>query len=224
MRKITLLIVIIAVSVACTKEDVIPSDPPVLVFPAKDALCTTGTNITNTESTVTFSWNSVDNAASYNLTIENLLTKNIIKQSSTTNQLAVTLAANTPYKWSVEPLSKSAKAGTVSESWKFYNAGLGIISYAPFPATMIAPTYGQVVSAVGGKVTLTWMGNDVDNDISTYTMYCDKNPTPLQQRIASSTATSFDMTVTAGTYYWYVITTDKQGNQSRTENYKFTVN
>ncbi|QKJ28572.1 hypothetical protein HQ865_01970 [Mucilaginibacter mali] len=227
MRRPLFLLAIITILASCTKkeDDHTPPGKAVLVFPAKDALCTTGTNITATESTVTFSWNTTEHTDGYQLIITNLVTKEVITKNTANNQMAVTIPANAPYSWSVNSVSAGVPNGTKSNEWRFYNAGLGITSYAPFPATMVSPTYNQSVTATGGKVTLTWTGSDVDNDINYYTVFCDKNATPLQQVIANTQNTSFNTSVTSGSiYYWYVQTYDKQGNVSKSETFKFTVN
>lgn len=228
MRSSILLFAMMMLFASCIKKnnnDNTPAGKAILVFPAKDALCTTGSNITATESTVTFSWNTSDHTDSYQLTITNLITKVVITKTTTNNQLAITLPANAPYSWYLKSVSTASPDGVKSDEWRFYNAGLGIASYAPFPATMVAPTYNQAVTATAGKVTLSWTGNDVDNDINYYTVYCDKNTTPGQQVLANSQATTYSMSVTSGsTYYWYVQTYDKQENMSKSEIFKFTVN
>jgi hypothetical protein len=227
MRNYLLLILTVIVFAGCDKiGDTIALTPgkATLVFPAKDALCTVGTNVTATQSTVTFSWNASENTAGYQLTIKNLISGTVTNQLATTNQLAVTLANNTPYSWYVKSVSVTSPDGVKSDEWRFYNAGLGVVSYLPFPATMVAPYYGQPVTAVSGKVTLSWTGSDVDNDIAGYKVNFGTAVTPALL-VENQTTTTLSVDVISGkTYYWQIVTKDAVGNTSNSEIYKFTVN
>jgi hypothetical protein len=185
----------------------------ILTAPAKDQTCTNGTVLSNTESSVAFSWNASANTDAYELTVKNLLTQKDIVQQTTTPNATVTLSRNTPYSWSVT--SKKAKASAQSETWKFYNAGAGVTSYAPFPADIITPAFGEILSPANGKVNLTWKGSSVDNNISGYVVYFgpNNNPDIFRERITDAFVN--DVTVSTNTtYYWRVVTVDKNGNIS----------
>jgi hypothetical protein len=227
MKKYSVLIAFIILLAACGKKD--PAAPApgksVLVFPNQNSLCTNGTAVSNTLSLITFSWNSSANTDAYQVDIKNLLTGTVTTLLVATTQVQVVLDRNTPYSWSVT--SKSAASSTITQSdvWKFYNAGLGIISYAPFPATIISPTYGQNVVLGTGTVNLGWTDSDVDNDIVGYDIYFGANSTPP---IFKSNVTDMflnSVPIAAGnTYYWKVTTKDSQGNISNSDVYSFKVN
>src|SRR3989344_4486027 len=98
-------------------------------------------------------------------------------------------------------------------------------SQIPTPPLNNAPTI-QLISPsddavdVGISVTLTWDGNDVDNDELTYDVYLDDSPYGSCQDISVENC---DLTsLLYGTNYdWYVIADDGQ-NQTQSENWSFT--
>ncbi len=210
-------------------SDPAPDQPPpvksVLIFPEQNSVCTQGTTVSATQSSLTFKWNSAANTDRYDVTIKNLLTSASTTQTTTATQLTVTLDVSTPYSWTVT--SKSAKVSTtaVSDSWKFYNSGPGVVSYAPFPAELLTPSQKQAVSAANGPVALTWTGSDVDNDIVGYDVYFDTAASPALFKAGVTDSKLSGIAVTAGkTYYWKVITKDSKGNTSDSGVFNFSVN
>jgi len=223
-RSFLLLVLIFA---GCTKKSTVGPDPgkASLSFPAQNSACTTGTVLTNTQSSIVFTWAASENTDSYELDIKNLLTNTVTTQTAGINQLAVTLLRNTPYSWFV--ISKSSNTGvtTKSDVWKFYNAGLGTVSHPPFPADVVSPSLGQNVTATSGTVTLTWLGSSVDNNIVGYDVYFGTSSTPP---LTQSNVTSMllnGVAVTSGTtYYWKIVTKDALGNTSDSNIFQFKVN
>lgn len=202
-----------------------PPAKATLSLPAQNEACTTGTIISATESTVSFTWQTAANTDSYELTVKNLNTNAVINRTTSSTAADVILARNTPYSWFVT--SKSTKTTTTAQSdtWKFYNSGPGVVAYAPFPAEILSPTMNQAVTASGGKITLDWNGSDVDNDITTYDIYLGTTTTPavLQSNVTASILTN--VSVSSGTsYYWKVVTKDSKGNTSDSGLYRFSVN
>jgi hypothetical protein len=204
-----------------------PVAPPVkavLVFPAQDALCTQGTIISSTQSTVTLKWNTAVNTEKYEVSIKNLITGTSTTQTTTGIQQDVTLDLATPYSWSVKSMSSKSSDVAVSDTWKFYNAGPGKTSYAPYPAEAISPAQMQSISANNGKVTLSWNGTDVDNDISSYDLYFGTTVAPVIFK-SGITDNKYDVDVSvASTYYWQVVTKDAAGNTSQSAVFQFKVN
>lgn len=206
-----------------------PSPSPqkaVLTSPAQNAICTTGTIISNTESSILFTWNASPNANSYDLVLKNLLTSASTIQSTTGTQLTVTLALNTPYSWYIVSKSTSSGATTESDKWKFYNAGPGIITYAPFPAEITSPTFGQNITASSGTINLTWKGSSVNpGTITGYDVYFGTTNNPPVLKNAVTDMFINDVPVASKTtYYWKVITWDIDGNSSDSGITQFTVN
>ena len=195
-----------------------------LLAPATNEACAAGTVLSDSITKIKFSWTSVATAESYDITIKNLLTGKSVTQGATTNSIEVAVKRNTPFSWFVTSKSTLTTKTSDSNTWKFYTTGPVQIFYTPFPAEAISPTIGQQIT--GNKVSLRWKGADVDNDISAYDVYfgTDANPPILQSKLAASTTTIADLSVVAGTkYYWKVVTKDAKGNSASSEIFQFTV-
>jgi hypothetical protein len=197
-----------------------------LTLPAQNTVCTTGTVTSSTESTIQFTWNASANTDSYDLYLKNLLTSITTTQNTTSTQLNVTLLRNTPYSWYI--VSKSTKTATTAQSdtWKFYNAGPGTITYSPFPAEIISPTFAQNVTATAGTVNLTWKGSSVNpGTITAYDVYFGTTTSPAILKSGVTDSFLNNVSVTSNTtYYWKVITKDILGNTSDSGIYQFSVN
>lgn len=231
MRYLLVLILLCTIGWSCEKssspEPVKNPAKAMLLFPAQNEACTTGTIISNTQSTIEFKWNKSENTDSYDLVLKNLETGTSTTHpaAAASSQLTVTLLRNTPYSWYI--ISKSASGGTSAQSevWKFYNAGPASVFYAPFPADGMVPLMGASVTATGGKITLDWNGSDADNDIVSYYVYLGTTTAPalLSGNLANSILA--DVSVTSNTtYYWKVVTKDSKGNTSDSGMYQFRVN
>lgn len=195
-----------------------------LISPARDEACTAGTIISDDKSKITFTWNTADHADSYELVIKNLLTGTKESHAATGTKLEVTLSRNTPYSWYVVSKSSKSKETAKSDTWKFYNAGAGMVSYAPFPADLTSPSYGQQVTASKGTVDLKWSGKDVDGDIAGYDVYFGTNTSPDSLKGDVKDMFLKNVKVKSGkTYYWKIVTKDAKGNTSESEVSQFTV-
>jgi hypothetical protein len=209
-----------------TKISVI--DPPtkaILSLPLNNEACISGTIISPTQSSILFKWTTSKNAESYDLTIKNLESSITTTQTSTTTELTVTLARNMPYSWFVTAKSSKIATTAVSDTWKFYNAGEALGTFAPFPAEIVTPKMAERVNPTAGKITLDWIGSDVDNDISNYDIYLGTTATPTLLKSNQVDSMLPDVAVNASTtYYWKVITRDSKGNTSDSGVYIFYTN
>jgi len=226
MRRINILAVFIILLAGCGGKKSNPSPPSsaALIFPDNNAACITGTVVSDAQNTVAFSWHSSANANSYEVDVKNLLTGEITAHTSAQPGLTITLARNTPYSWYVVSKSNAVSVTAKSDTWKFYNSGPGVVSHAPFPATLLTPTFAQNIDASGGQVTLTWDCSDVDNDLASYDVSLGAAATPplLQSAVANKT---LNVNVTSGTiYYWMIVAKDLKGNTSTSDIFQFKVN
>ncbi len=218
--------------ISCSGNGDSPVTPPVsiaspgiatLIFPNENSECNEGTNATNTESDVPFDWNDSANTDSYQVYLKNLDNQITTNYSSTTSQLTVTILRGTPYSWYVISKNSGTKIAQ-SVTWKFYNAGEAVSSYAPFPAELVSPEMGTSLSASTNSVILQWLGSDVDNDIVNYDVLFGTTNPPINIQGTTST-TNFSVTVVSGgIYYWRIITTDNQANNSKSEVFQFRIN
>ncbi|WP_052143613.1 hypothetical protein [Wocania ichthyoenteri] len=213
----------------CSKGDDNSQDPtPVvndptaatLVFPNVNSECTEGTSITSTESTVKFQWNKGNYTDSYNLKLKDLNTGTTTGHSTVENNISIKLKRGNPYSWSVVSRSNESSKTAESPVWKFFNAGEGISSYAPFPAEAVSPIRGADVAS--GNITLEWSGSDVDNDIESYNVYFGETTSPAEYKTEITETILNNVIVGAGkTYYWRVKTIDTQGNVSNSDIFSF---
>lgn len=201
-------------------------DAVALNLPSNNTICEDGTNVTATISDVVFNWAVANNTDSYELSVTNLAT-NVVTNKTIAHPTATTTVSLTrgmPYKWQITSKStKTTKTG-ISSSNKFYLSGAGITSYAPFPATITAPTFGASVTPVSNKVTLTWTGSDPDSSILTYEVFIDTNEAKVRSYTTpiSSSTNSYSHAVESNkTYFWCVKTSDGRNvSYSLIQNFK----
>ncbi|MGM9476241.1 hypothetical protein ACS5PU_07415 [Pedobacter sp. GSP4] len=229
MRKLIYFFAMAVLLVNCKKDDeekeksTLP-EKTVLLFPAQNEACTSGAIVSATKSAIIFKWQKAANADSYELFVRDLLSNQTINKTTADLQLEMTLDRNTPYSWYVVSKSQTVNETAQSELRKFYNAGPGTVSYAPFPAEIISPLMAAVVEPANNKISLEWKGSDVDNDIIDYDLYFSLNSKPDLIKSNLKEAKFSDIEVKSkNTYYWKVITRDAEGNTSDSGVYQFTV-
>lgn len=196
------------------------SDAAVLLFPLNNSECTTGTEVSATQSKVTFEWIASPNATLYYVYVKNLNTQTQLQFNAQNNtSIDINLLKGTPFSWYV--VAKSANVTLAeSEKWKFYNAGDAVENYIPFPAELVSPTMSSTVQ--GPAVDLEWSGNDVDGDILNYKIYfgTNVNPTTLIGTVTEERLNQIN-TASNTVYYWKVVTTDEAGNSSTSTIFQF---
>jgi len=207
-----------------TPEEVINEPTAVtLVFPEANSECTEGTNENDSESTIVFKWNAAQHADSYGLKVKDLESGAISTYSSNQAKFSVRLKRNHPYSWSVVSKSNTSSETATSTVWKFYNAGSGVVSYAPFPAEVVSPALGASIDS--GVISLDWSGSDIDDDIDAYDVYFGETNAPVKIETALQESILNTISVVSGkTYYWKIVTKDKNGNSSSSDIFKFHVN
>lgn len=199
-----------------------PPSAASLVFPDDDEECNEGVIVSDTQSTVTFQWNASENTDTYEVNLRNLNTNNTTRTNATTNEAPITISRGTPYEWFVVSKANGVAATASSPTWRFYNQGLGIENYAPFPAEVVSPARGITLENAG-DITLEWTASDVDSDIVSYEILFGTDTTPVTS-IGTTAELSMNVTIDAGqVYYWRVLTTDSQNNTSQSEIFEFNV-
>jgi len=228
MKKLLYILVLSVIVISCKEDDepVVEENPKpaTLIFPYKNSECNEGTNITATECTVMFEWDASQNTDEYELVITNLNTDVVNSSIGSETKSSVILDRGTPYSWYI--ISKSFTTDEIAQSsvWNFYNAGISIENYAPFPAEIVSPTFAEIIKNHNNNVTLFWIGNDLDNDIIGYDVYFgdSKEPELFKNDVLESIL--IDIPVIANTiYYWKIITKDKKGNRSDSGVYEFKI-
>ena len=101
-----------------------PPGNPTLTSPANNTVCETGSSISDTQSNVTFTWQSSSSTNSYDLEVKNLNTNSIQNVSGiTTTTTTVTLEKGEPYSWKVISKNNQTTQTGTSSTWKFYLDG-----------------------------------------------------------------------------------------------------
>lgn len=229
MKKVIPFLIILFLVNGCEKDSSkpdIPGNPTAvtLIFPYENSLCNIGTNVTETESTVLFEWVVGEYTDEFELNVRNLTTGSASTYQTSNTGYSVVLNRATPYAWYVISKSISVADTAHSVTWKFYNAGVAIESYAPFPAEILSPGMATIISAPTGVVTLDWNGSDVDGDITGYDVYFGTTTPPGMFESDLMESILSDVSVTSGTiYFWSVITKDAKGNTSDSGIYQFKI-
>jgi hypothetical protein len=221
--------ILVLLLVHCQKTE-LPADPGVanLISPVDKETCLDGVSINDTQSNVTFVWDTATGALSYELEIANLLTQSTQLYSSDTNELSIALSKAEPYSWLVRSIGETGTAPSMSDPWKFYLAGDAVVNYAPFPAELITPRSGaNTTPDINNLVILRWAADDVDDDLNRFEVYLDAiDGTTLNQEIEYlAQETQLEVEVENNTvYYWKIVAIDLNGNQSSSGVYTFRTN
>jgi len=201
------------------EEEVKTPKATLLVFPLEDSECNEGTVVSDTESRVTFEWNEAQDTDSYTLVLTNL-SDNTTRNINTINtSKSETILRGVPYSWYIVSKANGTAVTANSSTWKFYNAGVGIENYAPFPAELVSPTMGGLASSTP---SLEWKGSDIDNDIASYDVYfgISNPPTVLLENTTSTRSNAGSLNPNT-VYYWSVTTKDSHGNNSQSPVFEF---
>lgn len=214
MRKIVLFLVVLVLG--CGKDDPKFPEAAILVFPAQNSECTTGVDVSPTTSRVDFRWQMAANTNTYQVEVTNLIS-NITQTSSTSGTtVGITLQRGEPYSWKVISRNNQSQEQAISQTWLFYNAG-SETTYAPFPAQVLEPLSGATVKPdANGEILLRWAGADVDADIDSFEVFLDTVNPPVTSigTLNSNEEALIFSPAPATVYYWRIITTDREGNQS----------
>ena len=222
MRNIVAVFIVL-LFVGCSKDDP-PKSPEAanLIFPEQNSECTTGVDQSETTSEVEFRWQSAANTDTYELRVTQLGTS--ITQTETTSGTSarVVLQKGAPYSWMVISRNEKTTDAVSSSTRQFYNAGAQT-TYAPFPAEILSPGSGATVAINSeGLVVLSWIGADVENDINSYEIYHGTENPPTELEASNLVGnTDLEVAVDPGTYYWRVVTIDREGNTSDSGVYSY---
>lgn len=230
MMKTNYLCLLLFLLVGCGKNQPKPEEVnipknSVLISPLQNEVCTTGVILSDTESNITFVWSAAQYAETYELNYTNLETGRSGIVSTSNTSVTVKLLRNTPYSWKVTAKSFKTTAVSASEVWKFYNAGIGATSYAPYPAELTLPLAGSTITPATGKISLSWSGTDPDGDIIGYDIYFGTTSNPQLYRSDLNATNLAGVPVNNNTiYYWMVVSKDSKGNTSNSGINQFKTN
>lgn len=195
-----------------------PTPDPVavqLVAPKNLDRCTTADKLNDTESQVNFVWNAALYTDDYELVIRNQKTGIVKRKTTVLTSLNQVLQRGANYSWWVVSRGALTAITTKSEVWHFYVEGEPELKHTPFPAALLFPDYEETVSPANNQVQLEWKGSDLDNDIAFYQLFFGTNVDNLVLVEDNLTQTEHLENVASNTsYYWKVVTVDREGNTS----------
>jgi len=136
------------------------------------------------------------------------------------------LERGVPYEWFVVSKSETNTTTKSSEVFRFFNQGIGVENYSPFPAEAVSPRRGANLGSTTTKVNLAWIGSDVEDNIESYDVFYGTDKSNLSAIANKITSQSIvDVPVVSGTvYFWQVVTRDDLGSTSESEFFEFKVN
>lgn len=182
-----------------------------LVFPENNLICTEGEDNGIDGVSIEFQWSGSTNATSYEIKITNQETNSTDTRTVTTTSLAVGLPKGTQFSWAVTAILGSKTL--VSDSWNFYSEGTSTENFAPFPAEISVSDNGN------GSVTISWIGEDLDDDLVNYDVHIGTSDN-LELILENTTNESTNYNITAGEQYIVqVVSKDSNNNTSTSETY-----
>lgn len=224
MKKLLFVLMTITLVLAACKKNGGSSvilEKAQLISPTGNEICSTGTVINDEQTKITFNWSGLVAAETYTLVLKNLLNNMEEHTDVVGTSVVLTLARNTPYSWRIIAKSSKAAQNSTSDTWKFYVAGSGITNYAPFPAELTSPKYGETV--IGNTVSLTWKGSDPDNDIVAYDVYLKIGSSPFSTflNVKDQFVNDIPINTKLFDFTWRVVSKDAAGNTSTSETFIF---
>lgn len=199
------------------------AEPPTaatLVYPADQTLCAEGQIISETLSVINFQWQEGLNTDSYTLEITD---GNGAKRTITAakGSKEVEVERGMAFSWKIISRSTKTTETASSATFSFFNAGAATENFAPMPARLLSPRAGASISAA--NLTLEWEGADLDQNIERYTVYLKAEGEEASEVYSGLLSSVTLSNVSSGVYRWWVITRDRTGLQSHSEQSEFRV-
>lgn len=203
-------------------KDPIPDpEQTVLILPEDNTSCLYVSQSSSTAS-VDFSWQEAQFTDEYIIVVKNITTEEETTSRTLNTSIRLTLSRGVPYQWKVITVSDLSSVETLSRSFSFYLEGQQQRNYLPFPARLLSPQLDEVVSLSNGQYNFSWQGEDLDNDLSYYTLLIGTSADVLNEIATDITASSISVALNSGeVYFWQVISYDQNGNSTKSLTTRF---
>ena len=197
-----LLLVVVSLPLLGCKDPIPDPEQAVLILPEDNTSCLYVSQSSSTAS-VDFSWQEAQHTDEYLVVVKNLTTEEETTSRTVNTSIRLTLSRGVPYQWKVITVSKLSSVETSSRSFSFY-------------------LEAQVVSLTNGQYNFSWQGEDLDNDLSHYTLSIGTSADTLNEIATDITASSFSAALNAGeVYFWQIISFDQNGNSTKSLTNRF---
>jgi len=190
-----LLLVVAALTLLGCKDPIPDPEQTVLILPEDNTSCLYVSQSSSTAS-VDFSWQEAQFTDEYLVVVKNLTTEEETTSRTLNTSIRLTLTRGVPYQWKVVTVSELSSVETSSRSFSFYLEAQQQRNYLPFP--------------------FSWQGEDLDNDLSHYTISIGASPDVLNEIATDITVSSHNASLNAGeVYFWQIISYDENGNNTK---------
>ena len=212
---LVLLLVLVSLTFMGCKDPIPDPEQTVLILPEDNTSCIYVSQSSSTAS-VDFSWKQALHTDEYKLVVKNLTTNEQITSITENTGLRLTLTRGTPYQWKVITTSELSNVETSSSNFSFYLEAQQQVNYLPFPARLLSPQNDEIVTLTNGRYDFSWQGEDIDNDLSHYTLLIGNAEDALSEIATDIVITSFSADLNAAqVYFWQIISYDQIGNSTK---------
>ena len=212
---LVLLLVLVSLTFIVCKDPIPDPEQTVLILPEDNTSCIYVSQSSSTAS-VDFSWKQALHTDEYKLVVKNLTTNEQITSITENTGLRLTLNRGTPYQWKVITTSELSNVETSSSNFSFYLEAQQQGNYLPFPARLLSPQNDEIVTLTNGRYDFSWQGEDIDNDLSHYTLLIGNAQDALSEIATDIVTTSFSADLNAAqVYFWQIISYDQIGNSTK---------
>ena len=220
-NNLVLLFVAVSLTLLGCKDPIPDPGQTVLISPEDNTACLYVSQSSSTAS-VDFSWQEAQDTDEYLLVVRNLSTDEETTSRTINTSIRLTLTRGVPYQWKVITVSELSSVETSSRSFSFYLEAQQQRNYLPFPARLLSPQLDEVVSLSNGQYNFSWQGDDLDNDLSHYTLSIGTSADALNVIASDIEATSYSASLNAGeVYFWQIISFDQNGNSTKSLTNRF---
>jgi hypothetical protein len=178
-------------------------------------LLTPSTNLISNIAEQNLSWQAIIGAKDYQVQVYNASNTIINDQTVTTTNLIYTFPQGTN-QWRV-------RASDGTNQTLYSNRTLVVDTTVPNTPALTNPTNNSATTNT--NVTFQWSRTPITGSAETDKIYIYTNSTLTNLQLSSQTTSPFTTTLTKGTYYWIVKSSDEAGNESnQSATFSFTIN
>ncbi len=210
-----LLLVLVSLIFMGCKDPIPDPEQTVLILPEDNTSCLYVSQSSSTAS-VDFSWQQALHTDEYKLVVKNLTTNEELTSITENTGLRLTLTRGTPYQWKVITTSELSNVETSSSNFSFYLEAQQQGNYLPFPARLLSPQLDERITLTNGEYNFSWQGDDLDDDLSHYTLLIGASADSLNEIATDIIASSYSAALNNGeVYFWQIISYDQIGNSTK---------
>ena len=210
-----LLLALVSLTFMGCKDPIPDPEQTVLILPEDNTSCLYVSQSSSTAS-VDFSWQQALHTDEYKLVVKNLTTNEELTSITENTGLRLTLTRGTPYQWKVITTSELSNVETSSSNFSFYLEAQQQGNYLPFPARLLSPQLDERITLTNGEYIFSWQGDDLDDDLSHYTLLIGASADSLNEIATDIIASSYSAALNNGeVYFWQIISYDQIGNSTK---------